>query len=127
MEEITFAVIGACFMGDVLARVGHQLPYAHCVGAADINLDNAQKLVEAYGGKPYQDYNELLTGEEPDTVIIATPEFDHRAPVVAATRQGAHIFVEKPFATSLEDADAMIQVCQEADVKLMVATSCASK
>jgi predicted dehydrogenase len=120
VEEITFAVIGAGFMGDVLARVGYQLPYARCVGAADINLENAQKLVGAYGGKAYQDHTQLLANEDPDTVIIATPEFDHRAPVLAATEHGAHIFIEKPFATSLEDADAMIEACQEAEVKLMV-------
>ena len=120
MEEITFAVIGAGFMGDVLARVGYQLPYARCVGAADINLENAQKLVGAYGGKAYQDHTQLLANEDPDTVIIATPEFDHRAPVLAAAEHGAHIFIEKPFATSLEDADAMIEACQEAEVKLMV-------
>jgi predicted dehydrogenase len=120
VEEITFAVIGAGFMGDVLARVGYQLPYARCVGAADINLENAQKLVGAYGGKAYQDHTDLLVNEVPDTVIIATPEFDHCTPVLAAAKHGAHILVEKPFATSLEDADAMIQACREAEIKLMV-------
>jgi predicted dehydrogenase len=120
VEEITFAVIGAGFMGDVLARVGHELPYARCVGAADINLDHAQKLVGAYGGTAYQDHTEMLASEKPDTVIIATPEFDHREPVIEAAKHGSHVFVEKPFATSLEDADAMIQSCQEAGIKLMV-------
>ncbi len=120
MEEITFAVIGAGFMGDVLARVGFELPYARCVAAADINLDHAQRLVTSYGGTAYKDHTEMLASEHPDTVIIATPEFDHREPVLAASQHGSHIFVEKPFATSLEDADLMIQACQEAGVKLMV-------
>ena len=120
MEEVTFAVIGAGFMGDVLARVGYELPYARCVAAVDVKPENAQRLVASYGGAAYQDHEEMLERECPDTVIIATPESSHCAPVLAASQHGSHIFVEKPFATSLEDADAMIQSCEDAGVKLMV-------
>lgn len=119
MKEISFALIGSGFMGDVLARVGHELPYAHCVAAADIDIQRAKNLVTAYGGKAYTDYAEMLEYETPDAVIVATPEFAHREAVVAASRKGCHVFVEKPFATSLEDAGAMIQVCKDAKVKLM--------
>ena len=120
MEDVTFAVIGAGFMGNVLARVGYELPYARCLAASDINLENAQNLVSSYGGVAYQDHSEMLAREKPDSVIVATPESDHLAPVIAASQQGAHIFVEKPFATSLTDADKMIQSCEMNDVKLMV-------
>jgi predicted dehydrogenase len=120
MQEVTFAVIGSGFMGNVLARVGYELPYARCVAASDINFPSAKKLVSSYGGTAYQDHTEMLVNERPDTVIIATPESDHLAPVIAAAQAGAHVFVEKPFATSLSDADIMIDTCQENDVKLMV-------
>lgn len=120
MTEVTFAVIGAGFMGKVLARVGFELPYTRCLAACDINLDHAQQLVDSYGGKAYQDYTEMLESEKPDTVIVATPESDHLEPVVAAAQHGAHVFVEKPFATSLADADQMILSCQENHAKLMV-------
>ena len=39
MKDITFAVIGAGFMGRVLARIGHELPYARCVAAAFQQLE----------------------------------------------------------------------------------------
>jgi UDP-N-acetylglucosamine 3-dehydrogenase len=120
LQDITFAVIGAGFMGKVLARVGHELPYARCVGAADINLVNAQKLVNSYGGKAYLDYQEMLDRERVDSVVVATPEYLHRQPVLAACQHGCHVFVEKPFATTLADADAMIQACRDAGVTLMV-------
>ncbi|MCJ7733274.1 MAG: Gfo/Idh/MocA family oxidoreductase, partial [Anaerolineales bacterium] len=119
MKDITFAIIGSGFMGDVLARVSHELPYVHCVASADIDMSRANKMVESYGGKSYTDFNEMLEKESPDAVIVATPEFTHREAVVAAAQKGCHIFVEKPFATSLEDADAMIKACAEARVKLM--------
>ena len=61
----------------------------------------------------------MLDRESPDAVIVATPEFAHRDAVIAAASKGCHVFVEKPFATSLTDADEMIQACTEAGVKLM--------
>jgi predicted dehydrogenase len=119
MEDVAFAVIGAGFMGSVLARVGHELPYARCVAAADVDKKRAQELVTSYGGKAYQDYTEMLNQEHADCVIVATPEALHREPVVAAAQHGRHVFVEKPLATTLDDADAMIEACADAGVKLM--------
>ncbi len=120
MKDITFGVIGSGFMGGVLARVGHELPYARCVGAADVDLVRAQKLAAAYGGSAYQDFHDLLDRERPDAVIIATPEPNHCEPVVAAAEHGCQVFLEKPMATSLADADTMIQACVDARVKLMI-------
>ncbi len=120
MKDISYAVIGSGFMGGVLARVGFELPYARCVGAADVDLERAQNLVSAYGGKAYQGYEEMLSSEKPDAVIIATPEPYHLNPVQAAASQGCQIFLEKPIATSLEDADKIIQACRDAKVKLMI-------
>jgi predicted dehydrogenase len=120
LKDITFAVIGAGFMGRVLARIGHELPYAHCVAAADTIFSNAQELVDACGGKAYMDYRKMLDCERADTVIVATPEYLHLQPVLAACEYGSHVFVEKPLATTLADADSMIQASQDAGVKLMV-------
>jgi predicted dehydrogenase len=120
MKELTYAVIGSGFMGGVLARVGHELPYTRCVGASDIDLERAKKLVADFGGNAYQDFGCMLRQEKPDTVIIATPETYHLEPVQAAASHGCQIFLEKPMATTLEDADAINLACQEAGVKLMI-------
>ena len=53
-------------------------------------------------------------------MIVTTPETDHLGPVVMAAERGVHVFVEKPIAASLEDADAMIAACDRYGVKLMV-------
>ena len=44
MKDITFAVIGSGFMGTILAQTASEVPYAECVGAADILLPRAQGL-----------------------------------------------------------------------------------
>jgi predicted dehydrogenase len=120
MKDLTFAVIGSGFMGGVLARVSSELPYAHCIAASDVDFARAQKLSGSYGGEAYQDFHEMLERHRPEAVIVATPEPDHLEPVRAAARAGCHVFLEKPMATTLEDAEAIIQACADAGVKLMV-------
>jgi UDP-N-acetylglucosamine 3-dehydrogenase len=120
VKDLTFCVIGAGFMGSVLARAASELPYVHCLGASDTIPENARRLVGSYGGQAYQDSIEMLAAERPDAVFVATPESHHRDPVIAACEHGAHVLVEKPLATTLEDAGKMIQACTSAGVRLMV-------
>jgi predicted dehydrogenase len=120
MKDITFAVIGSGFMGSILARTASEVPYAKCVGAADIILPRAKGLTDQLGGTAYEDFHEMLEKENPQVVFIATPEPDHLEPAIAAAKHGAQIFLEKPMATSLQDADAIIKACEETQVKLMI-------
>lgn len=119
MDDITFAIIGSGFMGKVLARVGYELPYARCIAAMDVEIDHAQELAAAYGGSAYTDVESMFKEHNPDAIIIATPEHDHLKSTLAAAERGCHVFVEKPLATSLDDADAMIAACATNSVKLM--------
>jgi predicted dehydrogenase len=120
MKEITFAVIGSGFMGSLLARAASELPYTRFIAASDIELERAKKLTAQLGGKAYANYEEMLSFHHPDAVLIATPEFDHLAPTISAAKTGCHIFLEKPIATTLQDATQIIDVCHQANVKLML-------
>lgn len=120
MNDITFAVIGSGFMGNILAKTASEAPGTQFVGAADIILPRAKALTERLGGRAYEDFHEMLKKEHPQVVFVATPEPIHREPAVAAATYGAHIFLEKPMATSLEDADAILKASDEASVKLMI-------
>jgi len=120
VKEINFGVIGAGFMGSMLARIGCELPYATLKAVADIDGAKARALTRIYGGTPYQDYCQMLEKEPLDAVIVATPEPYHRDPAVKVAEAGCHLFVEKPLASTLSDADAIINACQTNKVKLMV-------
>ncbi|MCY4088019.1 MAG: Gfo/Idh/MocA family oxidoreductase, partial [Actinomycetia bacterium] len=56
-----------------------------------------------------------------DAVVVATPEHLHRGPVELALGTGAAVLCEKPFASSLEDADAMIGAAEASGRPLLVA------
>lgn len=65
-------------------------------------------------GRAYSDFEEMLTHERPDAVFIATPEGDHLKPTIASVQQGCHLFGEKPLATTLQDAEAIIAASSKA-------------
>jgi D-apiose dehydrogenase len=68
----------------------------------------------------YQDAAEMLRTEKPDFVDIATTAPSHRALVELAARFGVAAICQKPFATNLDDAKAMVAACAKASVPLMV-------
>ncbi|GAA1128667.1 Gfo/Idh/MocA family oxidoreductase [Arthrobacter flavus] len=72
-------------------------------------------------GLPYVDTYEELFAWSPDAVIITSENTNHRADVELAASHGAHILCEKPLATTVSDARAMIAACEDARVNLMVA------
>jgi len=63
----------------------------------------------------------LLADEELDAVLIATPDKLHASQAIAAARAGKHVLTEKPMATDLAEAQAMVEACDSADVTLAVA------
>ncbi len=94
------------------------------VGVADIDADLAQAAAEQAGADRWAaDYRELLEWSEVDAVDICTTEATHSRIAVEAAERGKHILVEKPIATTLEDADKMIEAAEVNGVKLMVAQS----
>ncbi len=69
----------------------------------------------------HTDLDSLLADDDLDAVLIATPDKLHVSQCVAAARAGKHVLTEKPMATSIADAEAMVESCREAGVTLAVA------
>ncbi|ATG50528.1 dehydrogenase [Brachybacterium vulturis] len=57
----------------------------------------------------------------PDAIVVTSANAHHRDLVLEAARRGAHVLCEKPLATSIPDAEAMVAACREAGVVLMTA------
>lgn len=69
----------------------------------------------------YADYDALLASDTIDAVYIALPNSMHADYTIRAAKAGKHILVEKPLATTVADAKAMIDAAHDADVFLMTA------
>jgi predicted dehydrogenase len=81
----------------------------------------AERHGAAAASPVHTDLVDLLADNELDAVLIATPDKLHAAQCIAAARAGKHVLTEKPMATEVADAQAMVDVCDEAGVVLAVA------
>ncbi|MCE9555879.1 MAG: Gfo/Idh/MocA family oxidoreductase [Planctomycetes bacterium] len=83
----------------------------------------AAKLSQRYDTEScdYEAYDKLLASGDIDAVYIALPNSKHREYTERAAQAGIHVLCEKPLAYTSADAQAMIDACQEADVRLMTA------
>ncbi len=75
------------------------------VSCADIDEKRLKLFQEKYGcERAYTDYKEMLEKEKPDIVLVATPHGVHAKAAIDALESGSHVYLEKPMATSLEEA-----------------------
>lgn len=72
-------------------------------------------------GAPYADTWDEVFARQPDAVVVTSENARHRHLVERAAASGAHVLCEKPLATTEEDAQAMIDACAHAGVRLMTA------
>jgi len=119
MERVRIGIVGSGFMGRTHAEaIRRYVSNAQLVAIA--GGSRAEALAHSYEVEAAPSVEELLRRDEIDAVILTTPQAQHAADAIAAARQGKHVLVEKPMATSLQDCDAMIAACRQAGVILMV-------
>jgi predicted dehydrogenase len=97
-----------------------QLPNVKLVACADVDRARVSEFLEKYKLNFYSDYREMLSKENPDAVIIATPNALHAPVAIDALENGAHVLTEKPMAISLEDAVKMVETARRRQRILMV-------
>ncbi|MBY3377970.1 Gfo/Idh/MocA family protein [Rhizobium laguerreae] len=121
-RKFRVAVIGAGFMGSMHASIFANEPRAELVAVVDSDIGRAAALAGELCGnvKPYSSHQELLAAEELDLVSICTPDHLHLDPALAIAAKGINLFVEKPIASTIEDAAKIVAACKAAGVKLGV-------
>lgn len=118
------AIIGTKFMGKAHSNAWLNTPHFFDMGIRPVlkvvvGTDPAgtQALAENWGWQEWStDWREVVARPDIDIVDIATPTYLHHDMAVAAAEHGKHIFLEKPFAVSLEQARAMLAAAEKAGV-----------
>ena len=82
------------------------------IAATDIDLARATAIAEPRGARPYARWEEMLERERLDVLWVCTPPLHHREPAVAALAAGIHVYLEKPIARTMEDAEAIVRASQ---------------
>ena len=98
-------VIGAGVFGGHHARKWSTLPGAALTAVYDTHPERAEALAASAGGRGYADLEAFF--DAVDVVSITSPAVSHGAKALQALRAGKHIYVEKPLAVTLTEADAI--------------------
>jgi len=83
------------------------------VAAADVDLARATAIAGPRGAQAYARWEEMLERERLDVLWVCTPPLHHRAPAVAALAAGVHVYLEKPIARTMADAEAIVRAAQD--------------
>jgi UDP-N-acetyl-2-amino-2-deoxyglucuronate dehydrogenase len=86
----------------------------------DIVAERAEAAGDEQGVPWYASYDEMLAEAACDVVAICTPSGLHPRHGIAAAAHGKHVVSEKPMATRLDEADALVAACDRAGVQLFV-------
>ena len=119
-KPIAFGVIGCGTWGQAHAEVFSTHRYSRLAAVCDVDRGRAEKLAKEYSVPHYGDYNEMLDKEELEAVGIATPDFAHAGPLIAAASRKKHIFCEKPLVTEKDEFEKVLDAIQKSTVRIMI-------
>jgi predicted dehydrogenase len=118
MQKINIALIGCGFLGQRHLKTLHALKAkANITVICDHHLEHAQALGRQYHVPIVKDYREV---SQVDAVSICTPTVTHAEIASYFLNKGIHVFVEKPITFSLEEADQLIKLAEQKNLKLQV-------
>jgi len=120
MRTYNIAILGCGKVAHLHAKAVRNLPNALLAGVWSRSKSTAEKFASEYVVPFYTDIETLVKTEKIDLVIVCTPHPFHLEPAEKAAIAGAHVLVEKPLASTLEDSDKIIEACKNANVRLGV-------
>ncbi|RXT15360.1 Gfo/Idh/MocA family protein [Ammoniphilus sp. CFH 90114] len=124
MQPVKLGMIGA----GGIARTAHYRALTQLkdevqvVAVADVAIEAAQQLAREFGiEQAFSNYQDLLTIEEMDAVLITVPNFLHSPVANDSMQAGKHVLCEKPMAINASEAEKMLEVKRKTGKHLMLA------
>lgn len=120
MRKVKIAVVGAGFWGRNHVRVLSELSDAEIIAVCDIDGRKADEVSEKYGIKSYDNSLEMYRREELDAVTICVWSSKLAEESLKALDFGKHVLVEKPMASSINEAQRVLRTARVKNLKLAV-------
>ncbi len=118
MKKIRTAVIGVGYLGRFHAQKYAALPNAELVAVVDANEQSAKRVAEECQTEALTDYKALFG--KVDAVSIVVPTQLHHKVAKACLENGIHVLLEKPITVTVAEADELIAIAKDRDLKLQV-------
>jgi predicted dehydrogenase len=121
-ETIRILCVGAGHMGRSHALAYHRIPGFEICGIVTRSPESRAALNAELGGAypEFSDYHEALRETKPDAVSISTYPDTHAEYAEAAFAAGCHVFIEKPLAETVVEAERIVAAARKADRKLVI-------
>ncbi|MBX2818949.1 MAG: Gfo/Idh/MocA family oxidoreductase [Rhodothermaceae bacterium] len=120
-KKVGLAQVGVGYWGKNLLRNFAALPEAEVLQVCDQSPEILAKLRDQYSNLDTTDsFTDILTNDDVDAVIIATQTPQHYELAKEALKAGKHVFVEKPLAQTTEQAEELVALADQNDLRLMV-------
>jgi predicted dehydrogenase len=120
-DVIRVGVIGYGYWGPNIVRNFHGQDHSSVVAVCDKSAKSLQRVKSAYPAiHCTSDAHELLNSPEIDLIAVVTPVWTHYELAKAALEKGKHVFVEKPFTTTVAQAEELIELAERKNLKIMV-------
>jgi len=113
-------ILGGGVISVTHARAAREIEGVEVAAVYGKNREKIAHLSESYGGTAYDSFEAFLAHKPMDLIMIGSPSGLHAEQGIAAAQHGLHVLVEKPLDIALERADALINACEQAGVKLGV-------
>ena len=111
-------VVGAGSLGFHHIRILRDLTGIRFSGFVETKPERAAEVEKELGVKAYASLEDLLAGS--DAVIIVVPTSAHFSVASAAIERGKHVFIEKPITTTLDEADALLELASRKGVMVQI-------
>lgn len=112
IQKIKAAVVGGGSFGEIHLKTLASMPQVEVAGLYTLEQDRSRELCLKYGGKSYESLLDLVSDPVVDLVTIATPEYAHLEAFKEAVSHGKAVYVEKPLASTLDDARRMLAISE---------------
>lgn len=122
MSPISVAIVGCGVWAEMItesvySRLGS---LGRLVATVDFQMERAEQLAARLGARAYRSLDDAFQHESIDAVDVRVPHAAHAVVALAAIAQGKHVLVEKPIATTLNDAERIVAAAENAGVTLSV-------
>lgn len=115
---LKIGVLGAGHLGKIHIKLLAEIEDFDLIGFFDLDKEKVKEVEKQFGIKAYNSIDELL--EDVDVVDIVTPTITHFFCASKALKLSKHVFIEKPITNTVEEAKKLIELSEEANVKVQV-------
>jgi predicted dehydrogenase len=120
-DMLRVGVVGYGYWGPNVVRNFHSLDTCEVVSVCDKNAAVLKRARRQYPAvQMTTDVTDILTSPDIDAVAIVTPVWTHFPLAKRALENGKHVFLEKPLTSTTEQAEALIELADKKNLKLMV-------